>query len=224
MKRLARSTNKPISEEGVAEVVTPDGRWVKVRIKGSATLQDASVLANTTIKPGDHVLLMRSSARGKWVAIGAYSQNGSQAQSAQPTFPDAALAPPNNVTAFGGAGQVTCAWDGAPQRPDLTYYVEATTLDDINFLAAQLFKRAGSHLTIPLNPGEARQFRVRAVTELFSKSAWSAATSATATFAPWGAIPASSSDPGVAGQMAYDADYLYLCVATDTWKRIALSW
>lgn len=38
--------------------------------------------------------------------------------------------------------------------------------------------------------------------------------------------PASSSSPGNPGEIAYDADYLYVCVSTDTWKRIAfeLGW
>jgi hypothetical protein len=36
-------------------------------------------------------------------------------------------------------------------------------------------------------------------------------------------VPASASDTGTAGQVAYDADYLYVCVATDTWKRVAIS-
>jgi len=36
-------------------------------------------------------------------------------------------------------------------------------------------------------------------------------------------VPASASDTGTAGSIAYDADYLYICVATDTWKRVAIS-
>ncbi|MED5546136.1 MAG: hypothetical protein VYD90_12875 [Pseudomonadota bacterium] len=36
-------------------------------------------------------------------------------------------------------------------------------------------------------------------------------------------VPASASAAGTAGQVAYDSDYLYICVATDTWKRAALS-
>ena len=35
--------------------------------------------------------------------------------------------------------------------------------------------------------------------------------------------PANASDTGTAGQMAYDDDYLYVCISTDTWKRTALS-
>jgi hypothetical protein len=35
--------------------------------------------------------------------------------------------------------------------------------------------------------------------------------------------PASSSDTGNAGDICWDADYLYVCTATNTWKRAALS-
>jgi hypothetical protein len=34
--------------------------------------------------------------------------------------------------------------------------------------------------------------------------------------------PASGSDTGTAGQIAYDSSYLYVCVAANTWKRSAL--
>lgn len=34
--------------------------------------------------------------------------------------------------------------------------------------------------------------------------------------------PATSSSTGLAGQMSYDSDYLYVCVATNTWKRVNL--
>ena len=35
--------------------------------------------------------------------------------------------------------------------------------------------------------------------------------------------PASASATGTAGTIAYDADYIYVCRATDTWKRIAIA-
>ena len=38
-----------------------------------------------------------------------------------------------------------------------------------------------------------------------------------------GSAPSSSSDTGTAGDLRYDADYMYICTATNTWKRIALS-
>jgi hypothetical protein len=34
--------------------------------------------------------------------------------------------------------------------------------------------------------------------------------------------PSSASDTGAAGDIAWDSDYMYLCVATNTWKRINL--
>lgn len=35
--------------------------------------------------------------------------------------------------------------------------------------------------------------------------------------------PSSASDTGTQGQIAWDADYIYVCTATDTWKRSALT-
>lgn len=41
----------------------------------------------------------------------------------------------------------------------------------------------------------------------------------------WAAAPESPTDNATAGQIAYDADYLYVATATNTWKRTALtSW
>ena len=37
------------------------------------------------------------------------------------------------------------------------------------------------------------------------------------------ATPASASDTGTAGEVRWDADYVYVCVGTDTWKRAALA-
>lgn len=35
--------------------------------------------------------------------------------------------------------------------------------------------------------------------------------------------PATAGDTGSAGQIAWDADYIYICTATNTWKRVAIS-
>jgi hypothetical protein len=35
--------------------------------------------------------------------------------------------------------------------------------------------------------------------------------------------PATSNATGIAGQIAYDANFLYLCIATNTWKRVPLT-
>lgn len=36
-------------------------------------------------------------------------------------------------------------------------------------------------------------------------------------------VPNSSTDAGVAGQIAYNSSYLYVCIDTDTWVRIAVT-
>jgi len=38
----------------------------------------------------------------------------------------------------------------------------------------------------------------------------------------WSSAPANSSANGVAGQIAYDSNYVYVCVANNTWKRLSL--
>jgi hypothetical protein len=37
------------------------------------------------------------------------------------------------------------------------------------------------------------------------------------------AAPATSTSTGVVGDVRMDSDYIYVCTATNTWKRIALS-
>lgn len=37
------------------------------------------------------------------------------------------------------------------------------------------------------------------------------------------AAPASASDTGTAGEVRWDASYLYICTATNTWKRVAIA-
>lgn len=48
--------------------------------------------------------------------------------------------------------------------------------------------------------------------------AWSGISIGTGTPAP-----TSSSSPGQRGDIAYDANYMYICVLTNTWRRVALS-
>jgi hypothetical protein len=39
----------------------------------------------------------------------------------------------------------------------------------------------------------------------------------------WAAVPATATSTGRKGAVAFDANYFYVCVATNTWKRTALS-
>lgn len=35
--------------------------------------------------------------------------------------------------------------------------------------------------------------------------------------------PATAASPGKTGQIAYDATHFYICIATDTWVRVAIA-
>jgi hypothetical protein len=37
------------------------------------------------------------------------------------------------------------------------------------------------------------------------------------------ATPASASATGTVGTMSWDANYIYICTATNTWKRVAIA-
>lgn len=39
----------------------------------------------------------------------------------------------------------------------------------------------------------------------------------------WVAVPASATATGTAGQVAYESGFFYICVATDTWERVAIA-
>lgn len=39
----------------------------------------------------------------------------------------------------------------------------------------------------------------------------------------WSNVPASAGASGVAGMVAYDSSYMYVCTTTNTWKRVAIS-
>lgn len=39
------------------------------------------------------------------------------------------------------------------------------------------------------------------------------------------AVPASASATGTVGDIAFDSSHIYICIATDTWERVAIaSW
>jgi hypothetical protein len=58
---------------------------------------------------------------------------------------------------------------------------------------------------------------------VLKKAAAAAQSAIDGTMATWVSVPSSASDTGAAGQMAYDGSYIYVCTATDTWVRAALS-
>lgn len=121
------------------------------------------------------------------------------------------------------AGAAAAAQAFAIQRGNHTGTQLAATISD--FAAAALLATAAAYesagaVTAHVAAGDPHaQYRLEAdpvpqadvtdlVTDLAAKLHWVAA-------------PASATATGTAGQVAYDASYLYLCTATDTWRRIA---
>ncbi len=35
--------------------------------------------------------------------------------------------------------------------------------------------------------------------------------------------PATATSPGLAGEIAFDASFFYVCIATDTWRRVGIA-
>lgn len=39
----------------------------------------------------------------------------------------------------------------------------------------------------------------------------------------WQPVPASAAATGTAGMIAYDSSFIYICVAANTWRRVAIA-
>lgn len=52
---------------------------------------------------------------------------------------------------------------------------------------------------------------------------WTTLGGGSGTGITWSSVPATSSSSGTAGEIAYNNNYFYVCVANNTWKRVALS-
>lgn len=42
-------------------------------------------------------------------------------------------------------------------------------------------------------------------------------------FPQWVAVPATATSSGVAGQVAYEAGFFYVCVSSNVWRRVAIA-
>lgn len=60
-------------------------------------------------------------------------------------------------------------------------------------------------------------------TELLSVDGWTKFAKFEGLVSVGSDVPTLATDTGVAGTITYDASYIYVCVATDTWKRIAIA-
>jgi hypothetical protein len=54
-------------------------------------------------------------------------------------------------------------------------------------------------------------------------SGYSGVSGATGAVGISAGTPASAAATGTAGTVLWDADYIYVCTATDTWKRVAIA-
>lgn len=95
----------------------------------------------------------------------------------------------------------------AASSPKAELYVENITATDIVSL---------NELTCP-------QINVGNTVVLAGAAGFVTLPPATGTVAAFTTVPASATATGSAGMMAYDSSYLYICTATNTWKRVAIS-
>lgn len=72
--------------------------------------------------------------------------------------------------------------------------------------------------------GYANKVRVISVSQIISRlsSAYTLSQISSGNYATITAVPSSSTASGSPGQIAYDSNYLYICVSINTWKRIPL--
>jgi len=80
---------------------------------------------------------------------------------------------------------------------------DSFTATDANTLAAQVNANTDNVTTAVANAG--------------------AALAAVAGFSEFSSVPASAGATGVPGQWAAESGFLYICVATDTWERVAIA-
>lgn len=140
--------------------------------------------------------------------IGEVVHDGAQSFAGAKTFTDN----PAISKSAGVAGQLNFATNGI-----LRWQIEKTA-------AAETGGNAGSNLIVNrYDDGGGytgtflQLFRDTGKLEIYAETEFTGALRI-----PQG-TPASASSPGARGQIVHDADYIYICVAANTWKRTALT-
>ncbi len=116
----------------------------------------------------------------------------------------------SNVTA-GTANQLIVSLGGVIQQPNVDYSV---TTNSITFTTAptsglDFFAVLAGDALNAGTPGDGTVTTAKLASNLEVNLATS--------------TPASASATGVAGRITWDSNYIYICVATNTWKRVAIS-
>jgi hypothetical protein len=79
-------------------------------------------------------------------------------------------------------------------------------------------------LSFPSSPSVGQQSQQNGRTYKWTGSVWEfVSTGGGGSGLSWSSVPASATASGTAGQIAYDANNFYVCTATNTWGRAALS-
>lgn len=78
-------------------------------------------------------------------------------------------------------------------------------------------------LSFPASPTVGQTSTQNGRTYSWTGYAWELVAAAGGGGLSWSSVPASATATGTAGQIAYDASRIYVCTATNTWKRAALS-
>lgn len=112
---------------------------------------------------------------------------------------------------------LTVQGDGAAQDGRLKLNCSANT-HGVTIQSPPHSDAATYTLTLPSSAGTAGQVLT---SQGGSQLTWEDAASSPSPIT--GTAPTSTTDTGTAGELRFDADYLYVCIATDSWKRAALS-
>ena len=153
--------------EGVAVAV--QDRFVRVRILGSTTFQDAEVGSGVSIVPGQNVTIMRTPTTAKWIVVGVFEPTwtGTSVQG----LDHSVLSPPNNFTVAGDFRVIVGTWECPAHVEDLTFEVEIAD-DDSGTNSETLLVTRGSVCLYHCSPGTTKYMRVRTLKTDHEPSAW----------------------------------------------------
>jgi hypothetical protein len=109
--------------------------------------------------------------------------------------------------------------------------VVISTIGDSSFTYVQFYKRNNDGIILNNIPGGTFIFQAKGSADTYTTPSLTVSSTGVVTSAVStqnlnisnSYTPAGSSDVGTTGQIAWDNNYVYVCVATNTWKRAALT-
>jgi hypothetical protein len=173
VKRIIEENLKRIVDRGL--VIAVRDRFLDVQLDGSKKLIRNVVLPRhiEEVRAGWWVAVVKLPRTTNWIALATLED---VAGGLRPTI--ANLPQPADVTATAGPYFIELSWSGS-FRLEVTYEIQHNS--SASETGATLIKWEGSNYIYWCVPGTQRYFRVRAVSEEFERSSWSAWVNATAT-------------------------------------------